>query len=110
MATAQPPSLTRQQAQSLRQLIGRQARYHGTRYEIIEVLEDESMLVLEDCEDHKTIQADQHGEAHRRVPQTLSLHIPFLPDGEPDLEAVGLDLMGLAPGNTHGAPLEDARD
>ncbi len=102
--------MTHRQAQSLRQLIGRQARYHGVKYEIIEVLEDEPMLVLEDCEDHKTIQADQHGEAHRRVPQTLTLHVPFLPDGEADLEAIGLELIERKAGSNNDVPLEGVRD
>lgn len=77
----------------LRSLIGRQARYQGARYEIIEVLGDVPSLVLRDCSDHTTIQADQHGEAHRRVPPVITLPIPAADDGGADLEAVGLELL-----------------
>jgi len=77
----------------LRNLIGGRARYQGTVYEIIEVLDDGPSLVLQDCENHTTIQADQHGEAHRRVPPTLTLTIPATEDGRTDLEAIGLELL-----------------
>ncbi len=110
MATSENPAIARHHALILRKLIGRQARYHGVKYEIIEVLEDGPSLVLEDCENHKTIQADQHGEAHRRVPQTVTLHIPFLPDGEADLEAVGLEIVGLKAGRHDNMPFEGMRD
>lgn len=57
----------------LRSLIGRRARYQGQLYEILEVLQDEPpALVLQNCS-HTTIQADQHGEAHRRVPETVTI-------------------------------------
>lgn len=102
--------MTPRQTQSLRKLIGRQARYHGVKYEVIEVLEEEPALVLEDCEDHKTIQADQHGEAHRRVPQTITLRIPFLPDGEADLEAVGLEIISIKADPPDNPPYEGVRD
>jgi len=86
-------TMTNPQTICLRNLIGRQVLYHGVRYEIIEVLEEGPSLVLEDCEDHKTIQADQHGEAHRRVPQTVTLIVPFTQDGDADLPAIGLDIL-----------------
>ena len=61
------------QTEQLRQLIGAQVRYLGVRWEIIEILEDGPALVLSDCEHHTVIQPDQHGEAHRRVPSTLTV-------------------------------------
>ncbi len=85
--------MTNMQTRYLRNLIGRWVLYHGVRYEIIEVLEEGASLVLEDCEDHKTIQADQHGEAHRRVPQTVTLAVSFKQDGDVDLPAIGLELL-----------------
>ncbi len=77
----------------LRGLIGKQARYHGRVYEIIEVLDDVPSLVLRDCSHHTIIQADQHGEAHRRVPPTLTLPVPLADDGIADLEALDLELL-----------------
>ena len=81
----------------MRTFIGRRAHYHGRLYEIIEVLEDVPSLVLRECGAHTTIQADQHGEAHRRVPPTLTLAIPAADDGSADLEGVGLELMENSP-------------
>ena len=81
----------------MRTFIGRRARYQGRLYEIIEVLEDVPSLVLRECGTHTTIQADQHGEAHRRVPPTLTLPIPAAEDGSADLEGVGLELLEETP-------------
>ena len=78
---------------NLRRHIGTYARHENTVYEIIEVLEDEPALVLQDCEEHTTIQADQHGEAHRRVPQIRTITIPVDEDGQYDITDVGIDLL-----------------
>ena len=59
----------------LRNLIGKKVDHHGVTCEIIEILEDGPMLILRDCELHPIIQADQHGEAHRRVPTTRTIPI-----------------------------------
>lgn len=77
----------------LRNLIGVRARYQGALFEIIEVLEDGPSLVLQDCERHTTIQADQHGEAHRRVPVTMTLSIPMTKSGDIDTAAIGLEIL-----------------
>lgn len=61
--------------EQLRGLIGRSVDYYGTRCTVIEVLEDHPALVLEACHKHTTIQPDQHGEAHRRVPTTITVPI-----------------------------------
>jgi len=52
--------------------------------------------VLRDCEMHTVIQADQHGEAHRRVPSTITIPL-FDQDGN-DLNPVllKLDLINLS--------------
>lgn len=65
-------------------------RYLGLRWEIIEVLEEDPALVLSDCEHHTVIQPDQHGEAHRRVPSTLTVPL-FSRDGH-DINPAVLDL------------------
>jgi hypothetical protein len=80
----------------LRRLIGTRARYQGGIYEIVEVIEDEPALVLQD-ESHSTIQADQYGEAHRRVPSTVTVRLPLTVGGAIDLNAVDIDLLGDFP-------------
>ncbi len=82
----------------LRHLIGRRVRYEGGIYMVIEVLTDAPSLVLQDCRTHTTIQADQHGEAHRRVPSTLTLSVPPAEAGHIDLEAIGIELLDVAEG------------
>ncbi len=61
--------------EKLRSLIGVKVEHDGVTCEIIEVLEDGPTLILQDCELHPVIQADQHGEAHRRVPTTRTLSV-----------------------------------
>ena len=67
----------------LRSMIGLKVRYHGNLCQVVEVLEDGPALVLMDQRKPlpRSIQADQHGEAHRRVPQTHTITI-FGDDGE----------------------------
>lgn len=81
---------------SLRKLIGARARYQGIVYEIIEAIEDEPALVLQD-ESHSTIQADQYGEAHRRVPSTVTVKLPLGESGAVDLAAMDIDLIDAGP-------------
>jgi hypothetical protein len=76
----------------LRKLIGARARHHGEIYEIVEVIEDEPALVLQDAR-HSTIQADQYGEAHRRVPSTVTVKLPVTASGAIDLAAMDIDLV-----------------
>jgi hypothetical protein len=78
---------------TLRQYLGEYVSYQGTVYEIIEVLEEYPALVLQDCEEHTTIQADQHGEAHRRVPQTHTIPIPINESGQYDISGLGIELI-----------------
>jgi hypothetical protein len=84
------------QVEHLRELIGLKVRHQGSQWEIIEILEDGPALVLRDCEMHTVIQADQHGEAHRRVPTTITIPL-FDQDGN-DLNPalLNLDLTNLA--------------
>jgi len=77
----------------LRDLIGMHARYLGELFEIIEILEDGPALVLQNCDEQTTIQADQLGEAHRRVPQTMTLPITLSMSGEIDTKSIGLVLL-----------------
>lgn len=59
----------------LQYLIGMRVSFQGACCRIIEVLEDGPELVLQECDERTTIQPDQHGEAHRRVPHTLTIPI-----------------------------------
>lgn len=72
--------------------IGRVVRFQDAIYEIIEVLEDGPALVLQDAQQHTTIQPDQHGEAHRRVPHTCTVHIPIINE-HIDLTEAGIELL-----------------
>jgi len=78
----------------LRGLIGIRVEYDGSACEIIEILEDGPSLILQDCEDRPTIQADQYGEAHRRVPtiRTVPILCPDQHDWSPTF--LGLNLLG----------------
>ena len=60
---------------TLRNLIGHEVHYEGRRCRIIEILEDIPAVILQQHELHTTIQPDQHGEAHRKVPSTITLPV-----------------------------------
>ncbi len=74
----------------LRCLIGTRVTYNGHFFEIIEILEDEPAVILQTCEPQAVIQADQHGEAHRRVPSTLT--VPVLSSCRTELHPAFLSL------------------
>lgn len=59
----------------LRTLIGHEVQYDGIDCQIIEILEDGPALILQHRHHVTTIQADQHGEAHRRVPTTITIQV-----------------------------------
>lgn len=78
--------------QRLRALIGTRLRHQGQSCRIIEVVEPGPMLILQ-CENtNGVIQANQYGDATRRVPKTIS--IPVLSeDGSeyhPEFRLLGL--------------------
>ncbi len=61
--------------EKLRELIGTKVHYNGRACQIIEVLEDGPALVLQHSETATQIQADQHGEAHRKVPTITTIPV-----------------------------------
>ena len=65
--------------EQLRNMIGMKVRYRGVQCQIVEVIEEDMALILADGESHLGIQADQHGEAHRKVPKMYTVKI-FTPD------------------------------
>ncbi len=88
--------------QQLRGMIGLRVLHLGSPCQVVEVLEDGPALVLLDLEEsHSTIQADQHGEAHRRVRVTYT--IPVLNPGATGFSA---DFLALEPLGTDKDPIE----
>jgi hypothetical protein len=59
----------------LHNLIGHEVEFAGSLCQIIEILEDGPALILQQRQHLTTIQADQHGEAHRRVPTTITIQV-----------------------------------
>lgn len=76
--------------EQLRGMIGLKVRHHGLSCQVIEVLEDGPSLVLQNCKAVSTIQANQFGDANRRVPQTQT--IPVLTPDKTELHALFLAL------------------
>ncbi|MEJ2361482.1 MAG: hypothetical protein P8Z75_08650 [Gammaproteobacteria bacterium] len=76
----------------LRGMIGQRVIYQGQTCLVIEVLEQDTELVLQIEEQH-TIQPDQYGEARRVVPGTIT--IPVLTQDKTELHAsfLALDLL-----------------
>jgi len=61
---------------NLRNLIGQEVNHEGRACKIIEILEDDfPAVILQHHERQTSIQADQHGEAHRKVPSTITLPV-----------------------------------
>lgn len=76
----------------LRALIGRRLVHAGHRCEVLEILEEEQAIVLCCLSGDTVIQADQHGEPHRRVPETHTIPV-YGPDGHYDERFLTLGLL-----------------
>lgn len=59
----------------LRGMIGQTVILENKHYLVIEVLEQNTELVLQGKQDETSIQSNQHGEAHRRVPETITIPV-----------------------------------
>ena len=57
----------------LRSLCGQTLSYQGRNCTVIELLQNENSLVLQCSDQQRTIQANQFGEANRRVPDYHTL-------------------------------------
>jgi len=68
--------------EEMRRWIGREVAYEGRVCRIVELLEDQGALVVECTGDERTIQANQYGDATRRVPRTLTIPLTD-EDGRP---------------------------
>ncbi|MCW8901100.1 MAG: hypothetical protein OQK75_11705 [Gammaproteobacteria bacterium] len=74
--------------EQLRGMIGIELYYNNKACQVIEVLEDGPSLVLQYFENN--IQKNQHGDAHRRVPETFC--IPVLSGDKKKLSELFLSL------------------
>jgi hypothetical protein len=74
--------------EQLRGMIGIELCYNNKECQVVEVLEDGPSLVLQYSEND--IQKNQHGNAHRRVPETFC--IPVLSGDKNELSEVFLSL------------------
>ena len=61
--------------EKLRDMIGLNVRHEGVTCCVVEIIDEGPSLVLERRDQHLSIQPDQFGEAHRRVPQTFTISI-----------------------------------
>jgi hypothetical protein len=80
----------------LKNLLGQSLIYQGLSCQVIDILVDETALVLRDGRDHRIIHADQYGDASFRAPQTFTVAILNVHQSgfNPDLpELVALDLL-----------------
>jgi hypothetical protein len=77
----------------LRSLIGRRVRYMGELYEVFEILEHDPLALVLQNEAHLRIQPDQHGEAHRRVPETVTVPVTLNAMAEPDFREMHIELL-----------------
>ncbi len=81
--------------EQLRACIGREVMFEGERYRITDILSDaDPVLVLSNDHTDPVIQANQHGEATRRVPPIRTLPVYSAEDGQvhPALLKLILDL------------------
>ncbi len=84
----------------LKNLLGRSLIYQGISCQVIDILVDETALVLRDGRDHKVIHADQYGDASFRAPQTFTVAVlnNHRSSLNPDLpELAALDLLHASP-------------
>lgn len=79
---------------TLHALLGREVVYDGVHCQVIDVLADGPSLVLSRLGSRGVIQADQYGDARRRVPQTYT--IPLRSLIEDDLHPVVRALASAA--------------
>lgn len=78
--------------EQLRGMIGLRVVYQGRHCQVIEVLEQETELVLQ-IEEDETIQADQYGDARRHVPTTITIPVLTADRREIHPRFLSLDLL-----------------
>jgi hypothetical protein len=82
--------------EKLKNLLGQSLTYQGISCQVIDILVDETALVLHDGQARKVIHADQYGDASFRAPPTFTVAVLNTHRSEfnPDLpELAALDLL-----------------
>jgi len=77
----------------LRGMIGKQVQHNTRAYQVIEVLEFSQELVLQNLLEISDIQANQHGDANRRVPATTTVPVLTADRNELHPTFLALDLL-----------------
>jgi len=77
----------------LRGMIGQKVIHEGMKCQVIEVIETNNCLVLQVHETDKIIQLDQHGDARRRVPGTITIPVLTMDKTELHPLFLALDLL-----------------
>ena len=80
-------------AEKLRSLIGLRVIFDGETCRVIEVIEERLALVIQFEERDTTIQSNQHGGAHRRVPETTIIPVLHESGTDFDIRFLSLDLI-----------------
>lgn len=80
----------------LRNMIGLTVEHQGVHCRVVEIIEEGPSLVLESLVPPLSIQPDQHGEAHRRVPKTYMVEIL-----SPDQKEFSMAFLELEPVDSH---------
>jgi hypothetical protein len=75
----------------LRGMLGKRVNHENKVYQIIEVIEHSHEIVLLPMNNEMYIQPDQHGDAHRRVPNAVT--IPALTADKQELHPAFLALV-----------------
>ena len=79
--------------EQIRGLIGLRVIHQSENCRVIEVIEESLSIIVEHEERQPTIQSDQHGHAHRRVPQTTVIKILSKSGNEFDQGFLALELI-----------------
>lgn len=77
--------------EQLRGMIGTKLYHNNKACQVVEVLESGPSLVLQTCE--SIIQKDQHGNAHRHVPETYCIPVLSADKNELNTLFLALDLI-----------------
>ncbi|HRD65172.1 MAG TPA: hypothetical protein PKY50_03370 [Candidatus Competibacter sp.] len=67
--------MLRVDSDKLKILLGQSLTYQDMPCQVIEILADESALVLRDRHDHKIIHPNQYGDAGDRLPRTFTVAV-----------------------------------
>lgn len=78
--------------ETLREMIGATVIHEGTHCKVVEIIEDGPHIVLIDLA-IDSIQSDQYGSPHRRVPQTYLIPVQCEEQGSLHPDYLALELV-----------------